>query len=260
MSKMIDLFMFMGQSNMAGRGICDEKFKEKAPDLIEEAGYEFRAVSSPDRLYKITEPFGKAENRVGGIDDGDLKTGSMVTAFANAYYKNTGVQIVGVSASKGGSTIAQWQPGEAYLEDALLRLRSAVTFLKSKGYVIRHQYMLWSQGESDGDIAKSMDAYCAAFDRMFNKMMENGIEKCFMVRTGKYNGAKGYDYAEIRKAQDKIAQVNEDVIMVSTAFSKMKERGLMKDEFHYYQQAYNEVGKEAGENTALYVNTEKKLI
>ncbi len=40
--------------------------------------------------------------------------------------------------------------------------------------------------------------------------------------------------------------------MVSTAFLQMKEHGLMKDNFHYYQQAYNEVGTEAGINTALY--------
>ena len=29
--------------------------------------------------------------------------------------------------------------------------------------------------------------------------------------------------------------------MVSRKFAEMKARGLMKDEFHYYQQAYNEV-------------------
>ena len=28
---------------------------------------------------------------------------------------------------------------------------------------------------------------------------------------------------------------------------------LMKDDFHYFQEAYNLVGKEAGENTAQYV-------
>ena len=58
--------------------------------------------------------------------------------------------------------------------------------------------------------------------------------------------------SEIREAQDTIAQTNKNVIMVSTAFLQMKERGLMKDSFHYYQQAYNEVGTEAGINTALY--------
>ena len=33
----------------------------------------------------------------------------------------------------------------------------------------------------------------------------------------------------------------------------MKAQGLMKDDFHYYQEAYNEVGKIAGEKTGKYV-------
>ena len=91
MDKTVDLFMFMGQSNMAGRGIVTEKYPEKAPSLTKGAGYEFRAVSDPNQLYPISEPFGHNENHNNGIDDKNLKTGSMVTAFTNAYYKNTGI-------------------------------------------------------------------------------------------------------------------------------------------------------------------------
>lgn len=95
----VDLFMFMGQSNMAGRGIVTAEHSVSVPTLTEGAGYEYRAVSSPDRLYPISEPFGRNENRKGGIDDGDMKTGYMVTAFVNAYYGRTGIPVVGVSAS-----------------------------------------------------------------------------------------------------------------------------------------------------------------
>lgn len=100
--KTVDLFMFMGQSNMAGRGIVTPEHPEPAPEPLPNAGYEYRAVSDPGKLVPISEPFGRAENRRGGIDDGDMKTGSMVTAFVNAYYTRTGVPVVGVSASKGG--------------------------------------------------------------------------------------------------------------------------------------------------------------
>lgn len=37
-----DLFLFAGQSNMAGRGIACTQFPEGAPDLISGAGAEFR--------------------------------------------------------------------------------------------------------------------------------------------------------------------------------------------------------------------------
>ena len=47
----VDLIMFMGQSNMAGRGVAAQ-----APKVPEGHGYEFRAVSDPTKLYPITEP------------------------------------------------------------------------------------------------------------------------------------------------------------------------------------------------------------
>ena len=36
------------------------------------------------------------------------------------------------------------------------------------------------------------------------------------------------------------------MVLVSDGFYGMRTRGLMKDSYHYYQQAYNEVGTEAG--------------
>ena len=43
--KTVDLFLFMGQSNMAGRGIVSEKWAQPAPQIMEGAGYEYRAIS-----------------------------------------------------------------------------------------------------------------------------------------------------------------------------------------------------------------------
>ena len=60
--KTVDLFLFMGQSNMAGRGIVSEKWAHPAPQIMEGAGYEYRAISAPDKLYPLTEPFGRQEN------------------------------------------------------------------------------------------------------------------------------------------------------------------------------------------------------
>ena len=49
--KKVDVCIFMGQSNMAGRG--------EAQDSVvfgEGRGYEFRAVSDPSKLYPVQEP------------------------------------------------------------------------------------------------------------------------------------------------------------------------------------------------------------
>ena len=260
--KVVDLFLFMGQSNMAGRGITSSIWPEKAPIIIKGAGYEFRAISDKTKLYEIKEPFGVNENKNGGINDGAFKTGSMVTAFVNSYYTHNGnIPVVGVSASKGGSKISQWQldSNEGYLADAIQRLKDAMSYLDSNGYAIRHKYILWCQGESDGDASTSESDFKSMFENMLNAMINEGIEKLFMVRIGNCNISGSENrYTNYIKYETEIAQTNQNVVMVSCDFAGMKERGLMKDSFHYYQAGYNECGTYAGINTAYYVNTGKE--
>lgn len=251
-SKHVDLIIFMGQSNMAGRGITNEDHPDAAPNVVQGAGYEFRAITDPTVLYPITEPFGVNENNANGIDDGTKKTGSMVSAFVNAYYKTTGKTIVGVSASKGGTTSNDWQPGGVLLPDAIQRFTDAVTFLTENGYIIDRKYMVWCQGESDGDDSVSASTYKSRFRNILNAMEEVGVEKCFVVRIGKYNGTSSTNYSTIINAQSDLCRDNDDVIMASTALASFKEKGLMKDSFHYYQDAYNIVGAYSGRNVGLY--------
>jgi hypothetical protein len=253
----IDLFMFMGQSNMAGRGITSSTWTETAPTIISGAGYEFRAISDPTKLYPMAEPFGVNENDT-LINDGGSKTGSMVTAFTNAYYKATKIPIVGVSASQGGQSITTFQNNNDHLTGAINRLNAAVTWLTNNGYTIRHKYMVWCQGETDGDNGMDGATYTSYFNTMLTAMLNTGIEKCFLVRIGNYNGAGGQTYTNIINAQTQIAQTNKNVVMVTTDLAGMKARGLMKDDFHYYQAGYNEFGTYAGANTAMFVNSGKE--
>lgn len=251
MDRTFDLFMFMGQSNMAGRGISTKRWPQRPPKLTEGAGYEYRAVSAPDKLYPIEEPFGVGENNPAGICE-DNKTGSMVTSFVNTYYSVSGVPIIGVSASKGGSCIAHWSPGSAFLLDAVSRLRAADDFLAEKGYPVRCRFMLWCQGETDGDLGTGGAQYKASFKEMLDVMEAEGIEKCFLIRIGRYNGSGSQDYTGIMQAQEEIAQEDERVLLVSRSFAGMKAEGLMKDDFHYVQEGYNRVGEEAGKNAGEF--------
>ena len=101
----MDLIIFMGQSNMSGAG----GDASAAPKLTEGAGYEYRAVTDPDTLHVLEEPFGEKENR-GALDDTELleRKGSLVTSFVNAYYEQTKVPVVAVSASRGSSSLNGW--------------------------------------------------------------------------------------------------------------------------------------------------------
>ena len=253
MTNEYDLFFFMGQSNMAGRGITNAKWQQKAPKLIEEAGVEFRAISDPTKLYEIEEPFGVYENNPNGIYEPGKKTGSMVTSFVNAYYEKTNRSVLAVSASKGGSVIESWQGNRDYLSDALERLKLTENFCKEQDIKINHKYVVWCQGESNGDAGTSSEEYKSKFQNLQSQLKEAGVEHIFLIAIGKYNGEEETDYSVIHDTQLEIASENKGVTLVSDSFQHMKERGLMKDAFHYYQQAYNEVGTEAGEKVGAYV-------
>ena len=90
----VDLIVFAGQSNMAGRGDAED-----APECLPGAGYEYKAVSAPEDLIPIQEPFGLHEDRENGLSDrtedgGTKRSGSMVTALVNEYYRQTGRVVV----------------------------------------------------------------------------------------------------------------------------------------------------------------------
>ena len=75
----VDLLFFMGQSNMAGRGEA-----ALAPVVAPGMGYEYRAVTDPDTLHPLEEPFGVNENDPAGVYEPGMKTGAMVSSFVNA--------------------------------------------------------------------------------------------------------------------------------------------------------------------------------
>lgn len=249
MDKDVDLIMFMGQSNMAGRGVMNDSHPEDAPAVEENVAMEFRAYSDPSRLYPVTKLFGRTEDNVDGINDHDKKSGSMVPAFVNACYAETKVPVIAVSASEGGTRTAQWLPGKERLNDAAARLLKTREWLAAHEYRVRHCVMVWTQGESDGDKHVSGSEYKRNLRKIVSAMKNAGVEHCYVVRIGKYNGRdKSISYETVRQAQEEFCAENDDCTMVSWLFASFKEKGMMKDSYHYYQDAYNIVGKEAGCN------------
>jgi len=246
----VDLVIFMGQSNMAGRGDALE-----APVVQEGHGYEFRAVSDPTRLYNISEPFGVNENR--GVVTENKKTGSLVSAFVESYYAQTGVPIVGVSSSKGGTGIDYWNVGGDALNESILRYTAAERYLLDNGYSIRHRYMVWLQGETDGVNGMSAESYKRHLTSIFEEMNTHGIEKCMVIRIGN-NSDNATENDKIILAQTKLCAEHDDFVLISGKLAYMAEANLMKDKYHYKQEGYNIVGEDAGANMAFYVNTGKE--
>lgn len=253
-SQIVDLLLFAGQSNMAGHGNAVE-----APNVVQ--GYEFKAISDPTTLYSITEPFGIFENVEGGINDTRenmtvfRKSGSMVSAFANAYLEKTGVPIVAVSCSEGATVLDEWLPGQVRYEDMLNRYKSAYRYLvENEDYTVRKIYFVWCQGESDGDAGTSCEEYEKKMEVLYDDLLKSGIDAMLVVRIGNF-AADSTKYDEIIKAQTEFCHKNDKAVLISTRFAEMAETGLMIDDYHYQQEGYNLVGEEAGTNAGYYADT-----
>ena len=253
-SKVVDLFIFMGQSNMSGRGVAAE-----APKVPEGWGFEYKAISDPGKLLHMVEPFGLDEdNAASGVDDsngtnGTKRKGSSVSALTIAYYEKTGVPVVGVSCSKGGSSTTFWMPGTKPLNDAIARQLEAEQWLADNGYTIRNNYMFWLQGESDRSMAP--ETYRSNLIAIVKEMIEKtGVTNCMMLRVGQSDTSTATTKNNIIEVQTDLCQTYTEFVMASTLTAGFPDDGLMKDTWHYTQEGYDILGTDAGKNVAFYAN------
>ncbi len=251
----VDLVLFMGQSNMSGTG----GNAAYAPKVEEGHGYEFRAISDPTRLYPIKEPFGINENVDGAIADTAIgKKGSMVSSFANKYYELTGVPIVAVSASSGGRDTDFWM-SESVVNDFSERYKRAQVWLESNDYHIRKQYVVWLQGESDAGEGLTTEQYNQNMDNIIRPLFIGGIQKVFMVTPGRTISTK-YFFDNIVYAQINMCRTSGYYALATTVLNSVSTE-YMIDEFHYNQSVLNVVGEESAESAAYYtINRKEKCL
>lgn len=243
----VDLILFAGQSNMTGRGNAS-----LAPKLTDGAGYECKTVTSVNKLTPITEPFGLGQDS-GTMMDGNLRTGSMVTAFVNEYYKQTKVPVVGVSATVVGSGRVSWST--SHYKEAAKRLNKAQKALKKKGLKIRHIYMVYMQGENDGFAHSTTKEYTQSMKLMYKNMdKKTDIEACLLIRIGTYI-PKPSLYNKVLKAQTQLCKTDENFVLISAKAASFSAGYYQEDGLHLTQKGLNVLGKDAGKYAAKYANT-----
>ena len=261
----VDLVLFIGQSNMAGRGTARSATKVK-----EGHAYEFRAISDPTKLYPLEEPFGVNENNLSSGVNENKKTGSMVSAFCESYYAVTGRPIVAVSCSKGGEKISFFDKGGNVYEDACNRMKSAQSFLEQEyengntHLKLRGTYVVWLQGESDGDAGTTAATYTRTLNKIVKGFRDDiGAQQTFIIPIGTYNGnneSRKANYAAIRNAQIAYCEDSALATVISTQLTDLHRYGYMKDEFHFKQEGYEIFGKDAGANMGYFVTTAEKPV
>jgi len=251
--RVMDVILFMGQSNMSGA--CGDA--SQAPGLTEGAGYEYRAITDPDAIHVLKEPFGLNEHKEGALDDRELleRNGSLVTAFVNAYYEQTGTPVVAISASRGSSSMNTWL-NRGLMEDAVERLQGAKACLEKEKVHIRHIYMVWLQGEADANKETDSDEYQTMVQTLVDSMQEQGVEHCFLIQIG-HNGDNPGLHDEIMQAQLELCEKSEDITLVSDLPAKLTGEEYMDGGVvHFLQNALNLIGTDAGTNAGAWVTAQ----
>lgn len=252
----VDLIIFAGQSNMCGSGGS----KALAPTPASGTAYEFDVATKAKKCLPMKEPFGQGANRKQGFDDTKVysTSGTLASAFCIAYYKQTKTPVVGVPAAWGGSSTNTWL-NRGLVKETQSRVKLAKKYLKKKGIKIRHIYMLWYQGESDGMKGLSEEQYKTNMKGIYRKMKTVGVENIMVIRIGKDANAP-WNGEEIMKAQENLCKSDKHFTLVSTKAKTFydKYRYYYADTIHMNQIALNQIGTEAGNNAGKYAKKHSK--
>lgn len=136
----LDLFLFIGQSNMAGRGYITDNYK----GYIKNA-YLLTPTGGMEPARNPLNKYSTIRKRL------DLQGVGPAYSFAKAITERTGHPLGLVVNARGGSSINSWMKGakDNYYDEALTRIRQAMKYGTLKA-------IIWHQGESD---SKNPEAY-----------------------------------------------------------------------------------------------------
>ena len=133
-----NIFLLVGQSNMAGRGALSGSVPVSAERIVV---FDAEGKASPAK-----EPLHHDNKKTAGA--------GLAMSFARAYAdEHPGVTVALMPCAVGGSSIGSWKPGSG---KNYLAMAKAVEAVRGKGDFVG---ILWHQGESDSGSKKAASAY-----------------------------------------------------------------------------------------------------
>jgi uncharacterized protein (TIGR03905 family) len=142
------------------------------------------------------------------------------------------------------------------VQDVIERLEGAKRVMSEEKVNIRHIYMVWLQGETDAYLEVPEEEYIGEMQKMLFTLQPYGVERCFVIQIG--NGSSDgipFDCTMIQKTQEKLCEIDENFVLVSTLGKTLSEPPYMVDGIHFTQQALNILGEDAGTNAGRYVQS-----
>ena len=236
-----DVYLLIGQSNMAGRGVF-----EPADTLAPLDGVYL--LDDQGEVVPAREPL----NRYSTIRKGLSMQGmSLAHAFAQEAHRRTGRRVLLVLNARGGTTMAQWMPGApqgrftdsdseepawrgqpmpSFYGEAVRRTRQALRFGDLKA-------ILWHQGESDSDSLRAAAYLPALADFVAALRSDLGVGEEVPFIAGQIQ--PGHDNAPIfNPVIDRVGEAVPNACCVSAAGL-----AVLPDRLHFTRDAQLELGR-----------------
>ena len=219
------LFLLVGQSNMAGRGVVEEQDKTPHPRVL--------MLSKEGQWVPATDPMHFDKPSVGvGLG----KTFAQIVAEANP-----GATIGLIPCAVGGSPIDTWMPGVFYpatkshpWDDMAKRLALALPAGTLKG-------ILWHQGESDckPELAQAYEAKLHDLVKRLRALVSAPAIPFIAGQMGKFDAVPWTPEAVI------VDQAHQDLAkkVPHTAFVSAEGLKHKGDKIHFDSASFRELGK-----------------
>jgi len=219
-----DVFLLVGQSNMAGRGALTEADRQPDPHVL--------VLDKEDRWVLQGEPV--------HFDKPDIAGVGLGFTFARLVAEgNPGTMVGLVPCAVGGTPISRWKPGGDLFEAAVRRAKVAMAKGRLRG-------ILWHQGESEASGVTSSDAYRKSLIEVaegFRKALDQPEVPFVAGEIGQYTMEEGHvprfpSARQINEAIDSLpASVPRSAVVSSRGL------GDKGDGVHFSAEAQKEFGK-----------------
>lgn len=224
-----DVYLLIGQSNMAGRG----KFEPTDTTTFVDGVWLLDSIGNPT---PGIAPF----NRYSTIrKDIKLQGYSPANNFGRLIHSRTGRPVLLVVNARGGSAIGHWMPGDKhkFINEAVRRTRQAMKHGNLKG-------ILWHQGETD--VERATPDYAGKFETMISALRDSLDAQDVPVVIGQL-GQWGWAPADdIRRFNDSIVPAICRRVPNSTFVTSQRLDRLYKDnekDPHFGRRAQIELGR-----------------
>ena len=220
-----DIFLLIGQSNMAGRGPIEPQDKEVLPGIWMQ-NKELAWVPAVDPVH---------------YDKPDIAAVGLARTFARTLLQLRPTAQIGlVPAAVGGSALSEWEPGQKNYIEAVQRAKAAL----AKGGQLRG--ILWHQGESDAGKPELAASYNDRWMKIMTKLREDLNAPAVPIVVGQLGifveqraSEASYKYAvDVDKAQAQLPVLFSHVAFVSS--QGLADKG---DHLHFDAASQRELGR-----------------